>query len=277
MNTHDKIELPPFPEGIFLEGIWACPEDELISYRDACIQAAIEAYRKRIAGLEAARFAYASEFPPNEDGDPDVGSIHENIRKLKAKLEAYRKRWGEPAVQSDAEVVETCRAMGANSFAEFFGKTAPQPTEPSRGEPVGYIMPTAIKQLKAGGNAIVGGVSQGGDVAVYLAPQPADLSGASSLHNADSGAQDGIQATQPAEPESTHHVHRGTESLPCYCDGTYDHPIGKETLEPVKVPSDSAIMFEWSQTPNTGDMRVDLVAFARALLARYGNTQQEQP
>lgn len=43
-----------------------------------------------------------------------------------------------------------------------------------------------------------------------------------------------------------------------------------ELSEPVKVPSDSAIMFEWSQTPNTGDMRVDLIAFARALLARYG-------
>ena len=34
----------------------------------------------RIAELEAARFAYASEF------DGDVGSIHENIRALKAKV-----------------------------------------------------------------------------------------------------------------------------------------------------------------------------------------------
>lgn len=42
------------------------------------------------------------------------------------------------------------------------------------------------------------------------------------------------------------------------------------STDPVKGPSDSAIMFEWSQTPNTGDMRVDLIAFARALLARYG-------
>lgn len=86
-----------------------------------------------------------------------------------------------------------------------------------------------------------------------------------------------LAASQPAEPGSTHHVHRGTESLPCYCNGTYDHPIGKETLEPVKVPSDSAIMFEWSQTPNTGDMRVDLIAFARALLARYGQAAQPAP
>lgn len=43
-----------------------------------------------------------------------------------------------------------------------------------RGEPVGYIMPTALKQLKAGGNAIVGGVSQGCDVPIYTAPQPAE-------------------------------------------------------------------------------------------------------
>ena len=35
--------------------------------------------RVRIAQLEAARLAYASEF------DGDVGSIHDNIRKLKAE------------------------------------------------------------------------------------------------------------------------------------------------------------------------------------------------
>lgn len=43
-----------------------------------------EAIRQR-DGLEAARIAYASEF------DGDVGSIHENIRKLKAQLQAARK------------------------------------------------------------------------------------------------------------------------------------------------------------------------------------------
>ena len=40
---------------------------------------------KRIAQLEAARFAYASEFCLNEEGQPDKGSIHQNIRALKAK------------------------------------------------------------------------------------------------------------------------------------------------------------------------------------------------
>lgn len=27
---------------------------------------------------------------------------------------------------------------------------------------------------------------------------------------------------------STHHVHRGPESLPCYCEATLDHQIGEE-------------------------------------------------
>lgn len=44
----------------------------------------------------------------------------------------------------------------------------------ARGEPVGYIMPTALKQLKAGGHAVVGGVSQGFDVPIYTTPQPAE-------------------------------------------------------------------------------------------------------
>lgn len=36
-------------------------------------------------------------------------------------------------------------------------------------------------------------------------------------------------AQQPAAyPRSTHHVHRATESLPCYCPAKDDHPIGSE-------------------------------------------------
>lgn len=56
--------------------------------------------QKRVAELEAARYAYASEFPPNADGDPDVGSIHANIRALKAS-----------AVQPAAELAETIRRI----------------------------------------------------------------------------------------------------------------------------------------------------------------------
>lgn len=40
--------------------------------------------------LLAARIAYASEFPPAADGEPDVGSVHENIRKLKAETKQQR-------------------------------------------------------------------------------------------------------------------------------------------------------------------------------------------
>ena len=39
-----------------------------------------------ISELEAACIAYASEFKPGADGDPDVGKIHANIRALKAEI-----------------------------------------------------------------------------------------------------------------------------------------------------------------------------------------------
>lgn len=53
----------------------------------------------RISGLEAARIAYASEFPPNADGEPDVGNIHANIRKLKASSEDSRAKVLEEVVR----------------------------------------------------------------------------------------------------------------------------------------------------------------------------------
>ncbi|MBC9904802.1 hypothetical protein [Achromobacter xylosoxidans] len=58
----------------------------------------------RVQQLEAARIAYAREFPPDENGDPDVGNIHANIRKLKSQLAALS---AQPGAQrtggSDAE------------------------------------------------------------------------------------------------------------------------------------------------------------------------------
>jgi hypothetical protein len=42
----------------------------------------------RVQQLEAARIAYAREFPPDENGDPDVCNIHANIRKLKSQVAA---------------------------------------------------------------------------------------------------------------------------------------------------------------------------------------------
>lgn len=40
----------------------------------------------RLAELEAARLAYASEFPLNAEGEPDVDNIHQNIRALLQRL-----------------------------------------------------------------------------------------------------------------------------------------------------------------------------------------------
>ena len=40
-----------------------------------------------IEGMRAQRIAYASEFPLDNEGMSDVGSIHRNIRSLKAEIE----------------------------------------------------------------------------------------------------------------------------------------------------------------------------------------------
>lgn len=49
--------------------------------------AALKQQAARIAELESARIAYASEFPLNADGEPDVGNVHANIRAMKARVE----------------------------------------------------------------------------------------------------------------------------------------------------------------------------------------------
>jgi hypothetical protein len=54
------------------------------------LAARAEAAEAEVSGLRAARMAYASEFPLNEDGEPDVGSVHANIRALKAENERLR-------------------------------------------------------------------------------------------------------------------------------------------------------------------------------------------
>ena len=40
----------------------------------------------RVAELEAARIAYASEFPPDAEGLPDTGRIHANICAMKIRV-----------------------------------------------------------------------------------------------------------------------------------------------------------------------------------------------
>lgn len=51
---------------------------------------ALEAQAREIEGLRAARMAYAREFPFDAEGEPDVGSIHQNIRAMKAEAERLR-------------------------------------------------------------------------------------------------------------------------------------------------------------------------------------------
>lgn len=45
-------------------------------------------------GLAAARMAYANEFAPDENGDPDVGNVHANIRALKAERDRLKEEMG---------------------------------------------------------------------------------------------------------------------------------------------------------------------------------------
>lgn len=66
-------------------GSWCpkCNPNETHSRDDSVALCSKHQDKARIAELEAARRAYASEFPL-KDGQPDVGSIHANIRILKA-------------------------------------------------------------------------------------------------------------------------------------------------------------------------------------------------
>src|SRR5690606_23498020 len=62
---------------------------------------------------------------------PEYGSVVGGVINFARALLARYRQPAQPAapyatVQSDAEVAEICRGMGANSFAEFFGKTATQ-------------------------------------------------------------------------------------------------------------------------------------------------------
>lgn len=56
----------------------------------SAIQAEFAQLEAELDGLNAARFAYASEFGLDDEGQPDVGSIHQNIRELKAERDQLR-------------------------------------------------------------------------------------------------------------------------------------------------------------------------------------------
>ena len=59
------------------------PSDAIDNARNK-LRAAVTALADECDGLTAARIAYASEFPADAEGHPDVGNIHANIRALKA-------------------------------------------------------------------------------------------------------------------------------------------------------------------------------------------------
>ncbi|MBU9635470.1 hypothetical protein C6Q15_28215 [Burkholderia multivorans] len=68
--------------------------------------AEVEATRIERDGQLSARIGYASEFPLDAEGLPDIGNIHANIRKLKAELEAAA------ADKRDAERYRALREFG---------------------------------------------------------------------------------------------------------------------------------------------------------------------
>ena len=149
-------------------------------------------------------------------------------------------------VNDEGFIVETGLGLapGTNLY------TTPQPAESVRGEPIGYIMPTALKQLKAGGNAVVGSVSQGGDVPLYTAPHPAEPVRCEPVCFANINKQGDVTRTSKKRD--------GWAKTPLY--------LAPQPNEPVKVPSDADIDDLW-------ELHEDSRAFARALLARYGRSQ----
>jgi len=67
----------------------------------------LQTLRSELSGHKSARMAYASEFPPNVDGEPDVGSINQNIRALKYASESLRSErtaWRVTAENAEAAV-----------------------------------------------------------------------------------------------------------------------------------------------------------------------------
>ena len=75
--------------------------------RELALMAQVSRIEAERDGLNAARFAYASEFGLDDEGQPDVGSIHQNIRELKAELDQLR-----------AEL-EKVRCLDVDDLAQF--------------------------------------------------------------------------------------------------------------------------------------------------------------
>jgi hypothetical protein len=100
----------------------------------------------QVAGFEAARFAYASEFPLDEEGFPDKGSIHQNIRELKKQRDEALHQ-----VQVLREALSTCQSSKTSmhqSFNEMLVNQAlseiPSPGVLCESEPVAWLSTDCI-------------------------------------------------------------------------------------------------------------------------------------
>lgn len=79
------VELLPLPD--WMECLGEISAANIRDYARANVEHHTAALRAEVSGLRAARIAYANEFPATEDGDPDTGNIHANIRALKARAD----------------------------------------------------------------------------------------------------------------------------------------------------------------------------------------------
>lgn len=84
-----------------------------------------------------------------------------------------------------------------------------------RGEPIAWIR--VAEDWSGAPKVVIAKPGQEGAKPVYLAPQPAEPSRAPTLHSADSGAQNGIQATQAA-PARHPDVHDNNSVLVGFAD-----------------------------------------------------------
>lgn len=273
MNTHD-IELPPLPQGEYrLSPDSRAPtlyDEEMM---EAYARAAIEPYAKRIAQLEAARFAYASEFPPDENGDPDVGSIHENIRKLKAELEADLQRRGEPVatvrhfhyegIARNGPSQEAVMIDGAPMLPEGTQLyAAPQPAEPVSVPK--HLIERLRKHCENKDNTAFARSTMR-EALQYLTAE------------SDRGEPVGYASKQALEYNLKHEapadIFPSRERLVEHFPDAIPTPLfaAPQPAEPVKVPSDAelfALHDEYFPTMVLG--HDNYLSFARALLARYG-------
>lgn len=105
------------------------------TWQDAAVheRLRVNEVEKTLAELEAARYAYASEFPLAEDGEPDKGSIHQNIRALKAetallRADAARLNWieskGWPLMGWTCRDSVTGRGYRLHQGAQYLSMTA---------------------------------------------------------------------------------------------------------------------------------------------------------